>query len=219
MNHKKNKDLAKIALAAFMLSAAMPVAAHANIDAQSQGTLLASGGCGAASSQHPAHSTCGAAPTRRSPATSGCGAAPSASNNSAMTQPSETGATGNATPAGHSCGAAQSSSKHTPASQGCGAATQDDELASSKKTDRKHRPHQTTPQSAQPAATQPTPSSAMQPGTLAMRDNVPAEGMRAGDSMGYMNDSNDSSYQGTTTGPGPNGGYPGAPHGSYNSKR
>lgn len=31
-----------------------------------------------------------------------------------------------------------------------------------------------------------------------------------------MEDSSPSSYQGTTTGPGPNGGYPGSPRGSYN---
>lgn len=38
-------------------------------------------------------------------------------------------------------------------------------------------------------------------------------------SYGGMNDFNTgtSSYQGTTTGPGPNDGYPGAPRGSYNT--
>ncbi len=31
-----------------------------------------------------------------------------------------------------------------------------------------------------------------------------------------LEDSSPSSYQGTTTGPGPNGGYPGSPRGTYN---
>lgn len=158
----KKKDLAKIALTAFMLSAAMPAAGNANIDAQSQGTLLAGGGCGAASSNQPASGTCGASSqARRSPATSGCGASSSQSR----------------TPAHSGCGASSRPTNNTPATHGCGASS------------------------------------------YSPKNTRPAEGMRAEDNMGYMNDSDASSYQGTTTGPGPNGGYPGAPHGSYNSNR
>jgi hypothetical protein len=46
----------------------------------------------------------------------------------------------------------------------------------------------------------------------------PQQGDRSG---GYHDPSFSgmSSYQGTTTGPGPNGGYPGSPRGSYNTHR
>ena len=39
---------------------------------------------------------------------------------------------------------------------------------------------------------------------------------QSNDSLITMEDSSPSSYQGTTTGPGPNGGYPGSPRGTYN---
>lgn len=70
MENSKKKDLAKIALAAFMLSASLPAAGNANFDAESQGTLLAGGGCGDHTNKSSATSSCSATPGRISPASS-----------------------------------------------------------------------------------------------------------------------------------------------------
>lgn len=80
MENQKKKDLAKIALAAFMLSASLPAAGNAAMDAGAQGTVLAGGGCAGASNTNksPSHS-CGASSGRYSPSSSHCGAAPSSS--------------------------------------------------------------------------------------------------------------------------------------------
>lgn len=59
----KKKDLAKVAVAALLLAASLPAASHAD-EVESQGILLAGGGCGASPQG------CGAASSR-----SGCGAA------------------------------------------------------------------------------------------------------------------------------------------------
>ena len=70
MENSKKKDLAKIALAAFMLSASLPAAGNASFDAESQGTLLAGGGCGDHTNKSSATSSCNATPGRISPASS-----------------------------------------------------------------------------------------------------------------------------------------------------
>lgn len=180
MENKKKKDLAKIALAAFMLSASLPVAGHASSDAETQGTLLAGGGCGASSGNHPSSNGCGASSGRYSPATNGCGAS-----------------TNRRTPASNGCGASQSYT-NGPSTHGCGAASSGDETQpysdSSKKNNRSK--------------------------SVTMGDNTSRSGMnRPAGSMGSMDDSDSSSYQGTTTGPGPNDGYPATPRGSYNTSK
>lgn len=48
---------------------------------------------------------------------------------------------------------------------------------------------------------------------MSMEDNM--QGTSANRQSGSMMDSGSSSYQGTTSGPGPNGGYPATPRGSY----
>lgn len=189
MDNKKKKDLAKIALAAFMLSASLPAAVNANTDSETQGTLLAGGGCAAASTgNRPASGSCGASSGRYSPSTSGCGA--SSGRNSPAT--SGCGASqGRYAPATSGCGA-QRTNSNAPATHGCGAATGEE--------------------------TPPPPPSKHKDlnKKTAMADD---RQMRPSGTMGNMDDSGASSYQGTTTGPGPNDGYPGTPKGSYNTNQ
>lgn len=163
MDKKNKKDLAKIALSAFILSASLPATGHASSDAETR-TYLAGGGCGAASGH--SQSSCGASTTRYSPQS-------------------------NYSPHSSSCGAS-----HSP-SHSCGAATND-----------------TTPPTTYPSNPNSTPNRPKSNNPVAMSDNAttprpsnPKDNMNAGSS----------SYQGTTTGPGPNDGYPGTPRGSYNT--
>lgn len=96
MENSKKKDLAKIALAAFMLSASLPAAGNAAFDAETQGTYLA-GGCNA-------HAGCNAAQSRRQPATSSCNASQ-----------------GRHAPATSSCNASQG--RYAPATSSCNASS------------------------------------------------------------------------------------------------
>lgn len=201
MDNKKKKDLAKIALAAFMLSASLPAAVNANTDVETQGTLLAGGGCAAASTgNRPASGSCGASSGRYSPSTSGCGA--SQGRNSPATSgcgasqgrysPATSGcgaSQGRYTPATSGCGASQRTSNNAPATHGCGAATGEETPPPPPKNNKPN----------------------VRPNPVAMGNQT-----RSAGNMGNMDDSGASSYQGTTTGPGPNDGYPGAPKGSYN---
>jgi len=207
MENKKKKDLAKIALAAFMLSASLPVAGHASTDAQAQGTYLAAGcgaasnrntpansGCGASSGRYsPAHSGCGASSQRSSPATSGCGAS------SQRSSPATSGCGASSqrySPASSGCGATPRTYNNGPATHACGAAG-DEEVT--------------------PTPTPPKNNMNNKPKSVAMRDS---SGMnRPSNNMGSMDDSGMSSYQGTTTGPGPNDGYPATPRGSYDANQ
>jgi len=161
----KKKDLAKLALAALVLSAGTP-AANASLDSEMTGTHLAGGGCGAASNSHPASGSCGASQSRYSPATSGCGAATHRYN----------------APASHGCGAASDSETPPPPPNG-NHNTKYDQYGKPIAAGRYGQNH---------------------------GGNPTTQG-----GMDHMDSSGSSSYQGTTTGPGPNDGYPSTPAGSY----
>ena len=205
MENKRKKDLAKIALAAFMLSASLPAAA-ANSDAEAPGTLLAGGGCAtrAGNNNRPASSGCAASQGRNSPASSSCAASQgryspassscAASQASASSSNNGTGAKGSRNaPASGSCAAAQNPYGNAPAAHSCSASAGEENLPP-------------PPPSNQMYRQRPAGMGEYRSGN---------ETYRPSGSMGSMQDES-SSYQGTTTGPGPNGGYPGSPRGAYN---
>lgn len=167
--NKKKNELAKIALAAFMLSAGLPAAGNAS-DAQASGTLLAGGGCGG-SSNKSGRSGCGASSSRYSPKSHSCGG-------------SEYDSTGSYT------GATGTSNSTTPKSTGCGASTPRFNSCRAGGCGAATNPTDTTGRMNQQGRMSNTPDAIDQQG---------------------------SSYQGTTTGPGPNDGYPATPRGSYDT--
>jgi hypothetical protein len=162
MKNKKKNELAKIALSAFMISAALPAAGHAS-DAEAK-TLLAggkcrAGGCGAATRSYPSEtdSSKNGSTGTTSPKSGGCGAS-------------------NPNYSGKGCGAS------TPKFGGCGAATNNPSMSNYDTTGRMN-----------------------QQGRAGVYPSDPASGQT-------------SSYQGTTTGPGPNDGYPATPRGYYETQ-
>lgn len=172
MKNKKKNELAKIALSAFMLSAALPAAGHAS-DAEAK-TLLAGGGC----------------------RSGGCGASTRNYNSPAdyqRDQPhSATGTTqksgcGASTPNYKGCGAS------TPKYKGCGASINNPTQPNYDTSGRMN--YDTT-------------GRMNQQGRAGASSNYPAD----------PTSGQTSSYQGTTTGPGPNDGYPATPRGYYETE-
>lgn len=187
----EKKDLAKMALAAFMLASTLPAAGQATGgDIEVPGSLIARGcgaGCGAATSNRAG---CGAPSSNRA----GCSAA--SSNRAGCGAASSNRAGCGASPSGHAgCGASTSS-------HACGASYPFPTSRPSSSSPNSN--YNTTYETIEYTPSRPTSKSSNRPSS----SNY--------DRMNMSTDTGDSSYQGTTTGPGPNGGYPGAPRGTYN---
>jgi hypothetical protein len=199
----KKKILAAKAIAALLLASSLPMTAEAASNLDMKDVHSARGGCGASS----ARGGCGAAP-EQTPSQNGprlpnqTPGAPTTPN----TPKSGCGAqTYNTTRPSAGCGA-QSNNQPRP-SAGCGAQPY-------------NQPRPSAGCGAQPY-NQPRPSAgcgAANPNDDMMHTNAPSRDQmiqRHRQQNQMQNQGTTSTYQGTTTGPGPNGGYPETPRGTY----